>query len=122
MAEATQPSSITKIVFAKTARISFAPLFVSLLSATPALGARKRRTVSLSMSALNTSVHTADAGGAKAHHVPAHLLRQGPRAVQHRCLAGPGIALLATLQRNVLTGERQCLLAARRAAGPGPCR
>ena len=118
--EAGRPSSIIKIVFAKAVRISFAPLFASQPSATPALRARKRCTVSLSMPDLDTSVRTAAAEGAKAHHVPAHLLRQGPRPVQHRRLAGPGIALLAAQQRNVLAGERQCLLAARRAAGPRP--
>ena len=46
MVEAREPSSTTSTVFANVLRISFAPLLVSLPSATPALRARKRCRVS----------------------------------------------------------------------------
>ena len=62
--DASEPSSTTRIVFAKAPRISLAPFFVSLPSATPALRARKRWSVSLSIPASDASVCTADAEGA----------------------------------------------------------
>ena len=62
--EASDPSSTTRIVFAKAARISLAPFFVSLPSATPALRARNLCRVSLSMPASEASVRTAEAEGA----------------------------------------------------------
>ena len=62
--EASEPSSTTRIVFAKAARISLAPFFVNRPSATPALRARNRCRVSLSIPASDASVCTAEADGA----------------------------------------------------------
>ena len=62
---ASEPSSTTRMVFAKAARISFAPFFVSLPSATPALRARNIWRVSDSIPASAARVCTAEADGAR---------------------------------------------------------
>ena len=63
--EASEPSSTTRIVFPKAARISLAPFFVNRPSVTPALRARKRSRVWLSIPASAASVRTAEAEGAR---------------------------------------------------------
>ena len=63
--EASEPSSTTRTVLAKAARISFAPFFVSLPSATPALRARNIWRVSVGMPASVARVRAAEAEGAR---------------------------------------------------------
>ena len=63
--EASEPSSTTRMVFANAARISRAPFFVSLPSATPALRARNIWRVSVGMPASAARVCAAEAEGAR---------------------------------------------------------
>ena len=63
--DASEPSSTTRIVLAKAARISLAPFFESLPSATPALRARNIWRVSVGMPASVARVCAAEAEGAR---------------------------------------------------------